>query len=62
MEHFSSTPSPPTFIFIGALQSNKINKLLSGAAAALLLRVDTVSSVKVANKLAKAAENWEGGR
>jgi pyridoxal phosphate enzyme (YggS family) len=56
-------PEHTSFVFIGTLQSNKINSLVQAGANGRLLRIETVSSSKALQKLQSAvADKWTDGR
>ncbi|GMI16606.1 hypothetical protein TrLO_g15626 [Triparma laevis f. longispina] len=61
MSWFESQSLSIKFCFIGSLQSNKINKLAKEGKHSLL-RIDTVSSEKVINKLSTSLKNNEWTR
>lgn len=60
LDSYASSESLPIYHFIGALQSNKANMLVNAIAPDVdRLVIETVASVKLANKLQNAVERLE---
>jgi len=54
-------PAHTKFVFVGALQSNKINGLVAAGAGGKLVRVETVAASKAIQKFqAAVAAKWDG--